>query len=63
MFKFELAFIIVPVFLALSTCKPQGPPPDVLKTQREALEKVKAVEGQLQQQAEEQKKVIDDAQR
>lgn len=45
---------------AISGCKPAGPPPDLLKTQRDALTKAKAVEGKLQQQADEQRKAIDD---
>jgi hypothetical protein len=48
---------------ALSGCKPEGPPPDLIKTQREGLTKARAVEGQLQQQAEEQKSAIDAAQK
>lgn len=49
--------------LALDGCKPAGPPPDLVKTQREALDKAKTVEGQLQQQAEQQKKAVDEAQK
>jgi len=49
--------------LSLAGCKPAGPPPDLIKTQREALNKAKAVEGQLQQQADERMKAIDDAQK
>ena len=45
---------------AVSGCKPAGPPPDLLKTQRDALNIAKAVEGQLQQQADDQRKAIDD---
>ena len=45
---------------AISGCKPAGPPPNLLETQRDALNKAKAVEGQLQQQADEQRKAIDD---
>jgi outer membrane PBP1 activator LpoA protein len=49
--------------LCLSGCKPDGPPPDLVKTQREALNKAKALEGQMQQQADERMKAIDDAQK
>jgi hypothetical protein len=49
--------------IALLGCQPDGPPPDLLKTQREALNKAKAVEGQLQQQAEDQRKIIEEAQK
>lgn len=41
-------------------CKP-NPPPDVLRTQREALDKAKAVEGVLRQADDSQRKSIDDA--
>jgi hypothetical protein len=34
-------------------CQPSEPPPDIIKTQREALNKAKALEGQMQQQAQE----------
>ncbi|MFC5474414.1 hypothetical protein [Paraherbaspirillum soli] len=48
---------------ALAGCKPAGPPPDILKTQRQALDKAKAVDGQVQKQAQEQMKTIDDEQK
>jgi len=35
--------------LALAACKPSPPPPQVFKTQIDALEKAKGVEQQLQQ--------------
>jgi hypothetical protein len=38
--------------LSLSACKPSDPPPDLLKTQRQALDKAKALGGQMQQQAD-----------
>lgn len=38
--------------LCLSACKPADPPPDLLKTQRQALEQAKALEGQMQKQLE-----------
>ena len=52
--------IALTIAAAISGCKPAGPPPDLLKSQRDALNKAKAVEGQLQQQADEQRKAIDD---
>ena len=58
-----IALLDVTMAMALSGCKPAGAPPDLLKTQREALDKAKAVEGQLQQHAEEQRKAIDDTQK
>ncbi|HWW08341.1 hypothetical protein [Collimonas sp.] len=35
--------------LALAGCKPAAPPPQIFKTQIDALEKAKGVEQQLQQ--------------
>ncbi|WP_218134247.1 hypothetical protein [Collimonas sp. OK242] len=35
--------------LALAGCKPSAPPPQIFKTQTDALEKAKGVEQQLQQ--------------
>jgi hypothetical protein len=49
--------------LSLAGCKPADAPPDLLKTQRAALEKAKALEGQMQQQAQERMKAIDDVQK
>jgi hypothetical protein len=45
----------------LGGCQPSDPPPDLVKTQREALNKAKAVEGLLQQQAQESKQAADEA--
>jgi hypothetical protein len=45
---------------ALGGCKP-NPPPDVLKTQRESMDKAKAVEGVLLQADTDQRRKIDDA--
>jgi hypothetical protein len=47
----------------LAGCQPNDPPPDIVKTQRDALNKAKAVDDQVMKQAEEQKKAIDDAQK
>ena len=63
MMKLKEMMAIALLGAAISGCKPAGPPPDLIKTQREALDKAKAVEGQLQKQADEQKKAIDDAQK
>jgi hypothetical protein len=49
--------------VALLGCKPEGPPPDLIKTQREALNKAKGVGEQLQQQAEQQKKAAEEAEK
>lgn len=48
---------------ALSGCKPVQPPLDLIKTQRETLDKAKAFEGQLQQQTQDRLKAAEDAQR
>lgn len=42
-------------------CQPAEPPPDIVKSQRDALNKAKAVEGQLQQQAQEHRQAADEA--
>ncbi len=49
--------------IVLSGCKQTDPPPDVLKTQREALDKAKALGGQMQQQLEDRMKTSDEAQK
>lgn len=61
----KIAYIMMPgvLALALSACQPAGPPPDLVKTQREALHKAKGVELQLQQQAQEQMKAADEAEK
>jgi outer membrane PBP1 activator LpoA protein len=51
------------IVCGLAACKPASPPPDIVKTQRDALNKAKAVEGQVQQQAQEQQKTIDEQQK
>ena len=47
--------------LGLAACKPAGPPPDIVKTQREALQKAKNVDEAQQKAVEEQRKAVDDA--
>lgn len=42
-------------------CDPPGPPPDVLKTQRQALDKAKGVEATIEKADEEARKQADDA--
>jgi hypothetical protein len=39
--------------LALPGCKPDGSPPDMIKTQRDAMNEAKALEGKMQQQVHE----------
>lgn len=63
MMKLKQVMAIALLGVAMSGCKPADPPPDLVKTQREALNKAKAIEGQLQKQADEQRKAIDDAQK
>lgn len=49
--------------IALAGCQPHGAPPDLVKTQREGLNEAKALEAQMQQQAEAQSRAIDEAQK
>ena len=49
-----LTFAIAMAGIALLGCQPEAPP-DLVKTQRETLDKAKAVEGQIQQKAQEQR--------
>ncbi|MBI1889111.1 MAG: hypothetical protein HYS18_00540 [Burkholderiales bacterium] len=53
--------MVVTLAALVAACKPSEPPPDLVKTQREALEKAKAVEGQVLQAAQEQKRAIEAA--
>ena len=46
----------------VAACSPK-PPPDLVKPQREALDRAKAVEGSLLKQADEQRRTIDAASR
>jgi hypothetical protein len=46
--------------LALLGCKPDGSPPEMIRTQRDAMNEAKALEGKMQQQAHEQMKAADD---
>ncbi|HEY8025662.1 MAG TPA: hypothetical protein VIF60_13915 [Burkholderiaceae bacterium] len=45
----------------LASCQPSGPPPDIIKTQREDLQKAKAVNDATQKAVEEQRKQVDEA--
>lgn len=47
------------VMACLAACKPADPPPDIIKTQREALEKAKAVKDVQDKAVDEQRKLID----
>jgi len=55
--------IAVAALFVLAACKPSDPPPDIIKTQRDALNKSKAVEGQLQQHVDEQNKALENAEK
>ncbi|WP_211482537.1 hypothetical protein [Collimonas sp. OK607] len=49
--------------LALTGCKPSAPPPQIFKTQTDALEKAKGVEQQLQQAQDRAKAAEEDQQK
>ncbi len=51
------------VAMILAGCQPHDAPPDLMKTQREGLDNAKALEAQLQQQAEARMKAADEAQK
>jgi len=57
--SWRAAIIAVTVF-TLVGCKPSGPPPDIIKTQREALQKAKEVGAVEQKAADEEKKAADE---
>ncbi len=60
--KNTLSIITLAAVVVLAAgCQPAEPPPDIVKTQRDALHKAKAVEGQLQQQAQERQQASDAA--
>jgi hypothetical protein len=51
------------IWAALCGCQPSEPPPDLLKTQRDGLNKAKAVEGQVLKQADDQRKAAENAEK
>lgn len=53
-------FLFLLFSLLLAACE-APPPPDIIKPQREALEKAKGVEQTLQKEADEMRKKIDEA--
>ena len=53
--------IAASVAFGLAACKPAGPPPDIIKTQREALQKAKNVDAVQEKAVEEQRKEVDEA--
>lgn len=52
--------VAVSIAFGLAACKPSGPPPDIVKTQREALQKSQNVDAAQQKATEEQRKSIDE---
>lgn len=56
-----LAGVLVPV--GLLACSKQSDPPDLVKTQREALQKAKQVDQTVQKAAAEMQRKIDEAER
>ena len=54
------AVLLAMTLFVVAACKPAGPPPDLVKTQRESLDKAKAVSGQVLENAEQQKKDIEE---
>jgi outer membrane PBP1 activator LpoA protein len=61
--RYHRIAIIIAIPFIFSACKPSEPPPDIIKTQRDVLNKSKAVEGQLEQHADEQKKALENAEK
>jgi hypothetical protein len=55
----SLVAILLCVPLIACDSKPKEPPPDILKSQREAIEKAKAVDQVLQKSADERREQID----
>ena len=54
-------FAAIALASGLAACKPSGPPPDIVKTQREDLQKAKDVNAVQQKAAEEQQKQAEEA--
>jgi len=48
------------IVVLVGGCQPAESPPDIVKSQRDALGKAKAVEGLLQQQAQEHRRAADE---
>ena len=51
--------LLVMTAMLVSACKPAAPPPDLIAPQRAALNKARAVEGQLQDNLQERMKAAD----
>ena len=57
---FPAVIVAVLMLAGLAACKPSGPPPDIIKTQREDLQKARAVGAVEQKSADEQQKAADE---
>ena len=57
--RFSAAGLIVAMAALLPACKPNAPTPDLIAPQRAALNKAKAVEGQLQDDLQQRMKAVD----
>ena len=55
-----LAALSALIILNLAACKPDGPPPDIIKTQRDALNKAKAVQDVQDKAVQEQLKSVNE---
>lgn len=55
------SLLVLILIVTLTACGEPPPPPDIIKAQREALDKAKGVEQTLQQQAEDTQKKIHEA--
>lgn len=56
-------FVIAAAILAIAGCdsKPKDPPPDIIKSQRQMMDKAKGVEQVLQKSADERREQADQA--
>jgi len=54
-------FAAIALVGALAACKPAGPPPDIIKTQREDLQKARDVSAVQQKAVEEQQRQSEEA--
>ena len=60
-FKHIMLFTVAA--LVVLGCKPAGPPPDLIEGQRKVLNDAKALEGKMQQQAQERMKEPEEPQK